>query len=116
MYCVYLTIYFGNNLPRRYIGSSKLKKVYEGYNGSVYSKRYKETYDQERKLYPHLFKTRPLSYHETDYEARAEELRLQKKYDVVKSSNYMNESFAQPNGHFGRDVSGENNPMYGRSR
>jgi len=117
MYCVYLTVYFGDKLPRRYIGSCKTKNIDQGYNGSVSSKKYKDTYESERLTNPHLFKTRILSSgYEIDYDARMEELRLQKKYDVVKSKNYMNESYAIPNGFFGRDVSGKNNPMYGRPR
>lgn len=117
MYCVYLTVYFGDKLPRRYIGSCKTKNIDKGYNGSVSSKKYKDIYESERLTNPHLFKTRILtSGYKTDYDARMEELRLQKKYGVVKSEYYMNESYAIPNGFFGRDVSGKNNPMYGRSR
>jgi len=117
MYCVYLTVYFGDKLPRRYIGSCKTKNIDQGYNGSVSSKKYKDTYESERLTNPHLFKTRILSSgYKIDYDARMEELRIQKKYDVVKSKDYMNESYAIPNGFFGRDVSGKNNPMYGRSR
>ena len=117
MYCVYLTVYFGDKLPRRYIGSCKTKNIDQGYNGSVSSKKYKNTYESERLTNPHLFKTRILSSgYKIDYDARMEELRIQKKYDVVKSKDYMNESYAIPNGFFGRDVSGKNNPMYGRSR
>jgi hypothetical protein len=117
MYCVYLTIYFGDKLPRRYIGSCRTVNIDQGYNGSVSSKKYKDTYDSERLANPYLFKTRILSSgYETDYDARIEELRLQKKYNVVKSKDYMNESYAIPNGFFGRDVSGKSNPMYGKSR
>jgi len=117
MYCVYLTVYFGDKLPRRYIGSCKTKNIDQGYNGSVSSKKYKDTYESERLTNPHLFKTRILSSgYKIDYDARMEELRIQKKYDVVKSKDYMNESYAIPNGFFGRDVSSKNNPMYGRSR
>ena len=114
-YCVYLTIYKGDLLPRRYIGSSKVPKVVEsGYNGSVKSKKWKLIFDKEQKENKHLFKTRILSSHSTRKEATIEELRVQKKYDVVKSSNFMNESFATPNGFFGRNVLGKNNPMYGK--
>ena len=34
---------------------------------------------------------------------------------MVKNNDYMNESFAKINGFFGRDVSGKNNPMHGKS-
>lgn len=116
MYCVYLTLYFGNMLPRRYIGSCKLEKIKNGYNGSVSSKKYKKIYEEEQRNNKHLFKTRVLSVHETGVEAREKELDLHINYDVVLSEKYFNESLAQPKGFFGRGVSGENNPMYGRSR
>jgi hypothetical protein len=116
MYCTYLTIYFGENLPRRYIGSSSVKRIKQGYNGSVSSKKWKEIYEREQIENKNLFKTRILSYHKTAKEAREKERILQIKYNVVKSQNYYNESLAQPNGFFGRDVSGNNNPMYGSNR
>jgi hypothetical protein len=37
MYCVYLTIYKGNNLPPFYIGSTSIDKIDGGYHGSVMS-------------------------------------------------------------------------------
>lgn len=116
MYCVYMTVYFGELLPRRYIGSSSVKRVLSGYNGSVSSKKYSAAFKLEQNTNKHLFKTRILSYHETSISAREEELRLQMKYEVVKNAKYMNESLARPNGFHGRDVSGENNPMFGKSR
>lgn len=116
MYCVYLTIYFGQKLPKRYIGSCKTENILKGYNGSISSKKYQHIYEVEQKENKHLFKTRILSSHKTDKEAREKERDLQIKYNVVKSSKYINESLAQPNGFFGRDVSGKNNPMYGKLR
>lgn len=116
MYCVYFTIYFGQKLPKRYIGSCKLENISKGYNGSVSSKKYQYIYELEQKKNKHLFKTRILSLHKTDKEARQKERDLQVKYNVVKSTKYINESLAQPDGYFGRDVSGKNNPMYGKSR
>lgn len=116
MYCVYVTIYNGLLLPKRYIGSCKLEKISTGYNGSVVSKKYKDLYKSEQKNNKHLFKTRILSRHNTDKDARLRELQLQIKYDVVKSKLYMNESLAKVDGYFGRDVSGKNNPMFGKSR
>ena len=73
-------------------------------------------FKQEQRENKHLFKTRIISYHSTDVEARQKEKELHIKYDVVRSVIYMNESIAKPNGFHGRDVSGENNPMYGKSR
>jgi len=113
---VYITHYTGNKLPPFYIGSSSERKVINGYNGSVKSKKYKKIYDYEQKENKHLFKTKILSYHKTTEDALEEELRLQKKHLVVKNNKYFNESYAQPNGFFGRDVSGKLNPMYGKTR
>lgn len=62
-----------------------------------------------------MFKTRILSKHDTREEALKEELRLQKKHNVVKNNKYFNESYASITGCFGRDVSGENNPMFGKT-
>lgn len=116
MYCTYLTIYRGDILPRRYIGSSSVQKVESGYVGSISSLKWKTLFEQELLNNRHLFKTRILSSHNTRQEALDHEYQLHIKYDVVFSNIYMNESVARPNGFFGRDVSGPNNPMYGKSR
>ncbi len=116
MYCVYLTIYKGEKLPRRYIGSCKISRIRSGYNGSISSKKWSTIYKYEQTNNKHLFKTRILSVHETSVSALNEELRLHLAYDVVQSKDFMNESLARVNGFFGRDVSGENNPMYGSNR
>ena len=44
MYCVYLTVYSGNLLPMFYIGSSSVKKIQNGYCGSISSKKYKNVF------------------------------------------------------------------------
>lgn len=111
MYCVYLTVYFGDKLPRRYIGSAKVERIKLGYNGSIKSKKYKDIYCEEQTKNKHLFKTKVLSLHHSQEDAIREELRLQIKYDVVKSQLYMNMSLACVSGCFGRDISGENHPM-----
>jgi len=116
MYCVYLTVYKGNMLPRRYIGSSNVKKILDGYNGSISSRKWSEIYKEEQINNKHLFKTRILSIHLCRKEALEKELEIQIKYNVVNSMLYMNEALAKPNGSHGRDVSGENNPMYGSTR
>jgi len=113
-YCTYLTIYSGDILPRRYIGSCNTKNILKGYNGSISSKRWKDLYEYEQKNNKHLFKTRILKEFETHHEAIFEENKLHIKYDVVKSDLYMNESNAVVNGFFGRNVNGNNNPMYGK--
>lgn len=111
-YCVYLTLYFGDKLPKRYIGSTTLTRYQNGYNGSIKSKKYKTLYRLEQLNNKHLFKTRILSLHKSHIEAINEELRLHIKYNVVKSDEYMNMSLASPNGYFGRDISGNKHPFY----
>lgn len=104
-WCVYLTMYSGDKLPKWYIGSSYEEKVLKGYNGSVCSKEYRETYINEQKENKHLFKTRILSKHIDSISARAEELRLQKMHNVVKNKKYINKSLASVNGYFGMEKS-----------
>jgi len=95
-----------------YIGSSTVKKVENGYHGSVQSKKYESIWKQELKNNPHLFKTNIVSIHDADDVARNKELNLQKKLNVVKSTMYINESYAQVNGYFGRIVTGTDSPRY----
>jgi len=54
-----------------------------------------------------------LSYHKTNKDSIAEELRLQKKHNVVNNIKYFNEAYATVNGSHGRDVSGKYNPNFG---
>jgi hypothetical protein len=112
IYCTYLTSYSGNKLPQFYIGSSSTKRIEEGYHGTVTSKKYKTIWNQEIFNNPQLFKTKIISTHNTRDEALSKEKDLQVKLNVVKSPMYINESLAQINGFFGRDVSGKNNPNY----
>ena len=111
-YAVYLIIYRGNKLPlksknsiispRRYIGSSKVSNISNGYLGSVSSKKYSKIWLEEIKTNPSLFKLRVLSIHDNDISAREEEKRLQIKYNAVKSDLYVNLSLASPKGYFGK--------------
>lgn len=112
-YVVYLTLYSGTKMPKWYIGSSRKNKVINGYNGSITSKKYRDIYKYEQLNNKHLFRTRILSYHRTREQALIEELRLQKLHLVVTNMNYFNQSYAQPNGMFGMDVSGDLNPNNG---
>jgi hypothetical protein len=114
MYAVYLTIYYGDKLPPFYIGSSSIKKIENGYCGSIRSKKYKDIFYEEIKYNKHLFEVIIISTHNTRSEAINFELELQKYFDVVKSYDFFNEAFASINGMFGRDVSGSSNPMYGK--
>jgi hypothetical protein len=116
MYVSYLTIYHGEKLPPYYIGSTSILKIEKGYHGSVSSKRYKQIFKSELLKEPNLFETIILSTHENRKEAIEMELLLQVKFDVVKSKNFFNESFAKVNGMFGRDVSGINHPMFGKKQ
>lgn len=114
-YVTYLVTYSGDKLPKYYIGSTSEEKAKSGkYFGSIRSQKYKETFLDEKKNNIHLFEIEILSIHLNRKDAISEELRLQIKYDVVNSHDYMNESLAAVNGFFGRDVSGKNHPMYGK--
>jgi hypothetical protein len=113
IYCVYLTVYKGNKLPPFYIGSSSIKNVKNGYRGSVASKLYHKIWKSELRDNPALFTTRVLSTHATDKEARQQELKLHKLFNVVKSELYMNRALAKPNGFHGADVTKEKHPRWG---
>lgn len=112
IYVVYITQYKGTNLPKWYIGSTYEKKIQNGYNGSICSKKWKYIYDKEQKENKHLFITKIISSHNTRKDALTEELRVQRMHSVMTNDNYFNESYATINGYFGRDVSGKNNPRY----
>jgi hypothetical protein len=113
-YCVYITLYKGTIMPSKYIGSSSIKRIKKGYRGSVCSAKWKLCWNDELKNNPDLFETKIVSEHQTRKEAIDEELRLQKLYGVVRSPFWINEAYAQVHGYAGRDVSGVNNPMYGK--
>lgn len=115
-YCVYHTTYFGDKLPPNYIGSSTVENIRQGYKGSVKSKKYKEIWENELKINPHLFSIEIISYHETKPAALYKELQIQQLFNVVKNPLFVNMAYAIPNGYFGMDVSGKNNPMFGKNR
>lgn len=95
-YDTYLVTYVGDRLPRYYIGSTSVDKVnYEKYFGSVASIKYKDIFKEEKKDNPDLFSIEILSLHLTREEAIEKELELQIKHNVVKSTEYMNESLAE---------------------
>jgi hypothetical protein len=116
MYCVYVTAYSGEKLPKYYVGSTSVDKIKNGYRGSVSSKEWGFIWNMELKQNPQLFSTLIISTHDTRSEALEAELDYQIKNNVVISEQWINKSLAQPNGFFGMDVSGENNPMYGKNR
>jgi hypothetical protein len=115
MYVVYLIKYKGEKLPPFYIGSTDLKKLENGYRGSVISKKYRKRFKEELKNSPELFGYEIISEHKTRKEALKYELEKQIELDVVNSDLYFNESLASVGGMFGRDVSGELNPMFGKT-
>jgi len=90
IYCVYLTVYHGNKLPPFYIGYSTVKKVLNGYHGTISSKQYKSIYKQELEENPHLFKTFIISRCETRNQALLKESYFQKQFNVHTNSMYIN--------------------------
>ena len=110
-----MTIYSGDKLPKYYIGSTSLERINSGYYGSIRSKKYKDIFYSELKQRPDLFNVEILSYHDSRKDALSEELLQQIKYNVVKSDEYINESYATKNGYFGRIVKGINHPKFGLS-
>lgn len=105
IYAVYLTTYHGNKMPMFYIGSSSLKRINNGYHGSVCSKKYKSIWLSELNNNPHLFKTSIICTTDSRQKSTEIEYRLQKKLNVVKSNMYINMSTASINGFFGMDNS-----------
>ena len=116
MYCVYITTYLGNKLPPKYIGSSSVNKIENGYKGSVSSAEYKNIWLNEIRHNPHLFETEIVYRNDDRKKCLEKELELQIELNVVKSEKWINKSLAKSTGFFGMNVKGENNPMYGKSR
>lgn len=115
MFVVYLTIYKGKKLPPFYIGSSSLKKVNDGYLGSVLSKKYKDTWAEEVKENRHLFKNKIISYHNTRKEALEKESKIHYQLNVTKNPLYVNMSNAHPSkAAFGAIYDRKNHPRYGK--
>jgi hypothetical protein len=92
IYCTYITIYKGNDLPLFYIGSSSVKKVKEGYKGSVSSAEYKEKWKHHIKNNPDLFNTKILTKHKTRKQASIREAEIQEKLNVVENPLYLNKT------------------------
>ena len=113
-YCVYLVTYKGNKLPPFYIGSTSVKKIQEGYMGSVSSKKYSYLYRKELKANPSLFKIKIISLCKTRRDALHKECKFQKHLDVVNSPMYINQSFASENGYAGMNTSGKLNGFFGK--
>lgn len=90
MYCTYITIYRGKQLPPFYIGHSSLDRIETGYRGSVSSKEYKSAWREELKNNPQFFTTKILSTHKTKKEAREREYTILKSLNVHKNPLYVN--------------------------
>jgi hypothetical protein len=116
-HCVYLTTYHGNKLPPFYIGSTSITNILKNnYHGSVKSKKYKKIWNSEIKENSNLFSTKILFTYSSKKEAQEVEKRLQVKLNVVRSSMYINQSIAAPNGFFGSSQKGKDSPSFGLKR
>lgn len=93
-YAVYLTIYSGNLLPPFYIGHSSVKKLKNGYRGSVSSKKYKEIWKKEILENPNKFRTFIISYAESKEKAIEREIEIQLKLSVHRNPLYSNSAIA----------------------
>lgn len=93
-FCTYITTYSGNLLPPFYIGSTSVKRINEGYRGSVTSRKYKSIWKLENLNNPHLFKTRILTYHGNRKQAFIRENQFHWKLKVIKNPLYVNQTVA----------------------
>lgn len=112
MFCTYIVTYFGNKMPPFYIGSTSVSNIKKGYLGSVSSKKYKDIWLSEILNNKSLFKIRIVSLHKDRLTAYKKEEYLQRKLKVMNNDLYINRCYAIT----GIDVSGRNNPMYGKKR
>lgn len=96
LYCIYLTIYLGDNLPPFYIGSSTVEKVLKGYHGTVTSAKYKDIWRKEIQTNRHLFKTFmiPSPPILTMTDKLMLEAKWQLEFDVVNSPLFINQRIA----------------------
>lgn len=93
-YCVYLTVYRGNKMPPFYIGSTNVDKHQSGYCGSVKSKLYRSTWEQELRENRHLFHSHIISMHDTREEALKKEEQLHRYFLVHRNELYINQATA----------------------
>lgn len=95
IYCTYITLYSGNKLPPFYIGSTSVKKIKNGYRGSVSSIEYKKIWKEELLHNPSLFKTKIISTHDDRKSATEKELKLQLSVNAATSDMYINKAYAK---------------------
>lgn len=94
MYCTYITIYRGNKMPMFYIGSSTMKRIKNGYRGTVRSKKYRLIWENELRENPQLFKTNVISVHDTRQQALEKEKIIHEHLNARYNSLYINEATA----------------------
>jgi hypothetical protein len=96
MYCIYFTIYRGLKLPPFYIGSTSIKRIQQGYHGSVSSAKWEKIWKTELVERPDLFETIiiPNQFAESAKEIVLLEQKWQKLFDVVNSPLFINQSYA----------------------
>src|SRR6266498_1290650 len=91
-YCVYVTIYSGNQLPPFYIGYTSILNIKKGYKGSPRSRHYVKIWKEEIKQHSNLFKTIIISLCKNKQEAINREIQIQKHLNVVKNPLYSNKA------------------------
>lgn len=99
-FCVYLTLYRGGELPPFYIGSTSLKRIINGYCGSVASRKYRKIWKAEIRDNRASFSVKIIAKFSDRLSAYDCERRLQKKLRVISNQMYVNQSY----GH--RDTAG----------
>lgn len=115
MFCVYLTTYNGNLMPKFYIGSSSVERIEnKKYRGSVRSEKYRDIWKNEIKNNFHLFSIEILARFNTREEAIADELKRQIEVDARNNPLYINGAHANANGCFGTGA--ENHPFFGLTK
>lgn len=94
IYCVYLTVFSGSELPPFYIGSSNENRIAVGYHGSVKSIEYEKIWNFQLKNFPEKFQTTITSRHKTRKEAARREHEILKFFDAANNVMYINKSNA----------------------
>lgn len=96
MYIIYWTVYYGQKMPRNYIGSTTLEKHQNGYLGSVVSAKWKSIWLSEIKNNRHLFKSHIIEYVGEDHgNALEREEFWQRKYNVITNPLFINLSYTK---------------------
>jgi hypothetical protein len=80
----------------------------------VRSCEWKSLWDFEIKNNPELFSSTIISIHKTRIEALSAELELQKLHNAILDPTFINRSYATVNGFFGNGASGVHHPMHGK--